>query len=323
MRWGIIGLGNIAKRFARSLAITEDAQLYAVCTGHPEHAAMYVSEYGAKPYTDRKAFLADPDLDIVYIALPHAMHKEAVLQCLNAHKAVLCEKPAGLNAAEWQKMTACASENNTFLQEGMKSRFTPCRRVLKEMLATGIIGEVKSVRASFCSNADANPALRNKYLYDPKQGGCLLDTGSYPIAFVFDLLGDQYDFMTANMMVDDQGIDHETKATFYYPNTVTGGIFVALDQDVDRYGIIGGTNGRIEVPYYYRATSFSILTGEGEYKEYSVPLIGDDFSGEITACQNAIQNNKLMCEEYSWKDSESVLMAMDEVKSKGKIKKRT
>lgn len=187
-RWGIIGTGNIASQFARGLALLDDAELVAVGSRTAESAHEFGERFGARTRHASYADLAsDPDVDAVYIATPHPLHLENTLLGLEAGKAVLCERPFAINAHQAEVMIATARKRGVFLMEAMWTRFLPHMVRLREIVASGAIGELRMLQADFGFRTSFNPQGR---LFDPALGGgALLDVGIYPISLASMLLG--------------------------------------------------------------------------------------------------------------------------------------
>lgn len=155
IKWGIIGAGNIANRFANSLEEVTDGELYAVANRTIEKAETFKANHPCeKAYGSYQELLDDDQVDAVYIALPHKYHLEWVLKAIQAGKAILCEKPATINQAEVSKIEAALNAKPVFFMEAMKSRFTPAYQAVKELVAQGEIGEVHTVTTSLCRKFD-------------------------------------------------------------------------------------------------------------------------------------------------------------------------
>ncbi len=188
IRWGIIGAGNIAKRFAASLANEEDAVLYAISGRNEEKLkAFQEKNHCEKIHVGHANLLADPDVDAVYIALPHDMHEEWAVKALKAHKAVLCEKPAVMNAAEMERIRTAAEEEGVLFMEAMKSRFEPAYVRLKEILAGGELGAIRSIYAENCFLISPERTGKS-YHTMPGVGGALLDSGCYCVNWLADFM---------------------------------------------------------------------------------------------------------------------------------------
>ena len=188
IRWGIIGPGKIAARFARSMTVVDDGRIVAVASRSAERAGAFADEFDiAGRYDDVRALVDDPDVDAVYVATPHSRHEADTVRCLEAGKHVLCEKPIALNAAQAGRMIAAAEAGGRFLMEAVWSRFLPSYRALVDLVSGGRIGTPMQVDADFGFRVPVDPAHR---LFDPHQGGgALLDLGIYPLQLCTLVLG--------------------------------------------------------------------------------------------------------------------------------------
>ena len=160
IRWGILGTGAIADKFATGLQSVPDATLAAVGSRAAATADAFADRFGAaRRHASYEALAADPEIDIVYIATPHPMHHTAAKLCLNAGKAVLVEKPFTVNAVQAREVVALARERKLFLMEAMWTRFLPLMVRFRELIAAGAIGEPRLLTADFGfrHNGDAKP----------------------------------------------------------------------------------------------------------------------------------------------------------------------
>jgi len=181
IRWGIIATGAIARDFAEGLAILPDADLVAVGSRAQETADRFGEEYGVpRRYGSYEAVARDPEVDVAYIATPHTLHRDNTLLCLSAGKAVLCEKPFAINAAQAEEMVSLARRKKLFLMEAMWNRFHPVVLKMGSLLAEGAIGKPRLMVADFGLGTTFDPKGR---LFDIELGGgALLDLGVYPVA---------------------------------------------------------------------------------------------------------------------------------------------
>ena len=187
-RWGIIGTGGIAKAFARDLSYFNSHIVQAVGSRSLEKASDFALEFpSCTAYGSYEELVADPMIDAVYIATPHPQHVANTLLALNAGKPVLCEKPFAVNAIEAQAMVAAAISNNVALLEAMWTRFLPHIAQVREILNSGVIGQIVNVEADHGQYLidHENPRLTEPAL----AGGALLDLGIYPISFTHLVLG--------------------------------------------------------------------------------------------------------------------------------------
>ena len=178
--WAILGCGKIARKFVSDLKLLKNAKLYAAASRSMENARNFAEDLGfEKAYGSYKEMVEDPEVDVVYIATPHAYHMEHSLLCLNHKKAVLCEKAFAMNVAEVDQMIAASRENDTFLMEAFWTIFQPKFKKVLALSKDPELGRLKFIKSDFMFNADFDP---DKRLYNIDLGaGSLLDIGIYPI----------------------------------------------------------------------------------------------------------------------------------------------
>ena len=186
VRWGILGAGGIARRFAQSLAAVEDAELVAVAGRDPARLSALARDFEAMQAGSYEELVALEQVDAVYLALPHALHEPYAELALRAGKAVLCEKPAALSAAQALMTATCAQETGGLFVEAMKPRFQPLWERLRALVASGALGELKGIDARIAMTYPEerfDPA-RGGYFADPVEGGALLDLGTYAASWL-------------------------------------------------------------------------------------------------------------------------------------------
>ena len=188
VRWGILGTGAIAKQFVQALRFVPEAEVFAVGSRSRASAQEFADKKGIpRRHASYDDLASDPDVDVVYIATPHPFHAENATLCLEAGKAVLCEKPFCVNAAEAERVVGLARKKRLFIMEGMWTRFFPLMEEVRRLVSEGAIGEVRMLNVDFGFRADLDPASR---LFDPKLGGgALLDVGVYCVSFASMILG--------------------------------------------------------------------------------------------------------------------------------------
>lgn len=299
INWGIIGAGNIANRFAESLTNFPDAQLYGVACRTMDKAAAFQNNHPCKKiFDDYQLLLNEPEIDLVYIALPHLYHHEWIIKALSADKGVLCEKPATMNTAEMQEVAETARTQNKLFIEAMKSRFVPAYREVHERIASDEIGVITKVFTSLCREF---PEEQASYHYSPEQGGALLDMGIYNLSLIED-------FSPANLKVGTlEYKQHANQIDVYLKATLTQDHFEAtietgFDRTTETVAILSGTKGTITIPNFHRATSFTI-SKQNETTTVDVPYDHDDFYSEIAAMHRSFNQieieNPLMTLENS------------------------
>ena len=250
VRWGILGAGSIASRFAEALAALPEAETLAVGSRAQGSADRFAGAHGfSRAYPSYEELAADPDVDVVYVATPHPSHAENVELCLGAGKAVLCEKPFTINAAEARRIVGIARERDLFLMEGMWTRFFPLMERLRKLLADGIIGGPRMLTVDFGFRAGLDPSSR---LFDPGLGGgAMLDVGVYCVSFASMVLGRPIRG-TGYAHLGQTGVDEQFAATLEHPDGRLSAITAATRTATPHEATILGTDGymRVHSPWW-------------------------------------------------------------------------
>ena len=248
IRWGIAGTGVIAHAFAMDLALLPHAEIVAVGSRSKESANDFADGYGIPHrHVGYEALVADPHVDAVYVAVPHTAHEEVTLTAIAAGKAVLCEKPFAVNAAQAERMIDAARVAGVFLMEAMWVRFLPHMIALREKLAAGKIGQIRSLIVDRGEVLSSDPKHR---VLDPAlAGGALLDLGVYPVSFASMLLGTP-DRVAAMSTPAVTGVDAQTSMVFGYQSGAHALITTTLDARTPNMASITCAKGRIEMPQW-------------------------------------------------------------------------
>lgn len=317
--WGIIGPGKIARKFAEALHLTNNVRLGAVASRSIEKAKQFAEALGCpKVYDSYEALARDPEIDVVYIATPHAFHCEQAILCLQNKKAVLCEKPLALNAAQVGRMIQASKGNSCFLMEALWTRFLPWLKAVNEIIHGGEIGTVRYVRADFGFKAEYNPSGR---LFDTKLGGgSLLDIGIYPLFLCQQLLG-RPKCITAAGNIDAGGADISCHAILQYENGAAGIISSVLDCNTHQTAEIAGTEGMIRIPSrWHGVNEFDwCRTGEDWQKVMLSPSVnGFEFQIEevVNCLDKGLQESPSLLHAFSLQLSET----MDEIRKQIGVK---
>ncbi|MFF5936525.1 Gfo/Idh/MocA family protein [Streptomyces sp. NPDC012508] len=246
VRWGVLATGGIAAKFAGDLLAADDAEVVAVASRTEASARAFADRFGIpKAYGSWAALVADPDVDVVYVATPHHAHREAAGLALEAGKAVLCEKALTLNAREAEELAALARDRGLFLMEAMWMYCNPLVRQLAELVRDGAIGEVRTVQADF---GLAGPFAADHRLRDPAVGGgALLDLGVYPVSFAHLLLGEPGS-VQAHALLSPEGVDLNTGMLLGWSSGASALLSCSLVADTPMTASVTGSAGRIDVP---------------------------------------------------------------------------
>ncbi len=313
IRWGIIGLGKIANKFASDLLLTENAELHAVASRNIQKAEAFSKEYSTANYYGCYSDLAkDPNIDIVYIATPHALHFESTMMCLKSGKSVLCEKPMGMNAKQVKKMQDEAKSRKLFLMEGIWTRFIPATEKLIELLEHKVIGEILSIRADFGFYAefDAKSRVFNKEL----GAGSLLDIGIYPVYLSLLTLGIPRD-IKASARFTSTGVDAYCAMLFDYENAAKASLESTIEADTPTEAFIYGTDGYIKLHSRFHHTEKISVYKEGTPAQvYEMPYAGNGYVHEIKEVNNCLLSGKTESSKLTHQDSFNLISILDWVR---------
>jgi len=289
IRWGILGGGNIARRFAQSMEDVSGSRITAVSCRSREKAEDFAGRYGIeRAFGSHESLLEDDQVDAIYLALPHGLHCRWAVRALKAGKAVLCEKPAAMSEEEMRLIAGTARECGVLFMEAMKTRFIPAYREVKRRIGEGAIGEVVSVETSLC-NAMPFDSARPTYHTDPSQGGALLDVGIYCACYLEDFL--RGDPVLKDLKAEFQGgVDFYADAELAF-SSGRGRLTCAFDRAEPRRALITGTKGKILVEELHRPREFTVFTGAGEEKAL-IPYEVDDFYGEIVHFADCLKEGR-------------------------------
>lgn len=250
IRWGILGTGKIALDFAKGLKFLPDAQLLAVGSRTLSTAQEFSRQLNVpKAYGSYEDLVKDSEIDVVYIATPHIRHKQDSILCLEAGKAILCEKPFTINAQEAREVITLARQKQLFCMEAMWMRFMPLIQKVREIINSGEIGEVRTLTADFGYAVEFSP---NNRLFDLKSsGGAMLDRGVYPLSLAFFLFG-VTDKIATGATIGETGVDEQCAMVLSYSKGQIAILSATLRATTSNEAIIGGTHGqiRIHAPFY-------------------------------------------------------------------------
>jgi len=287
VRWGIIGTGKIAAKFAADLAFAPGAKLIAVGSRGQASADAFGDQFSIPTRHGSYEDLAnDPNVDAVYVATPHPAHHDATILCLNAGKHVLCEKAFAMNAAEACEMIEAAKTNNRFLMEAMWIRFRPIMYKIREIIAAGTLGEIQLVTANIGWKSSFDPEFR---LYKPALGGgALLDGGVYPVSFASMVLGAP-DQVTGVATLGESNVDENASIALRHPSGAVAALGVTIRANPVSLGMIVGDKGTILIDHdWHKAETFTLLVPGQEPQSFDYTLtegLGYQFEAiEVMRC---------------------------------------
>lgn len=284
VNWGVLGYARIAKNsIIPAIARADNARLYGVASRN--QADLPTGEW-EQSYGDYAALLADPAIQAVYIPLPNSLHKEWVLRALEAGKHVLCEKPIGLTAAEAQEMQQAAVQHNRLLMEAFMYQYTDRVRVIKQVLESGALGELRHINVSFRFLLDRPNTIK---MQPALGGGALYDVGCYPVNFIGMVTG-RLPVRCKALCETEQGVDTNLSALLQYEDGLIANIHCGFNAYGRNYAEIIGTKGMliIDKPFLDDAGALHLHTAEG-VRELPVSE-SDRYQAEIRHFSSAVLN---------------------------------
>jgi len=245
IRWGILGCGKIARKFASDLQLVDAAILQAVGSSDGKSAKQFAEEFPVQTvHTSYEELASDPDVDIIYIATPHAFHPDHTTLCLDHGKAVLCEKAFALNSKQASAMIEKAKSKKIFLLEALWSQFLPHYEKMRAMIQDGQLGNIQS--ANFQFGFKPVPPIASR-IFDPALGGgSLLDIGIYNVFFALSIMG-MPDQIEASAKLTDEFVDEQCAVLFKYRDGRFAQLFSTFNSNLSTEGHINGDNGRIKL----------------------------------------------------------------------------
>lgn len=262
VRWGVLATGGIAATFAEALATVPDAEVVAVGSRGLGSAKAFAERFAIpRAYGSWAELAADPEVDVVYVATPHSAHREAAGLCLEAGKAVLCEKALTLNSREARELVELARDRGLFLMEAMWTYCNPLVRHMVELVAAGGIGEIRTVSADFGFRGDFPPAHRMRA--PELGGGALLDLGVYPVSFAHLLLGEP-DSVDGWAHLTPERVDDTTGVLLGWNSGALATLTCTFVADTGAPATVTGTEGRIELPEGFFNPDHLVLHRQGE-----------------------------------------------------------
>lgn len=295
--WGIIGCGNIANRFARSLVHQKDSVLYAAAGRNLNKVQAFAAEHNIdsdRAYTSFEDLLENPDIDAVYIALPHQLHAKWSVEAMKAGKAVLCEKPAVVSASQMEEIIECSRKNDVLFTEAMKTRFVPAFRKLEELIQSGKIGKITGMQLSLCDDFGENLLDPSRYYNTVEAGGGLLDEGCYMVHYLPLFLGSSFSIRSMEALCPD-GRDIYVNALMDFDG-VPVRIENAIDRSKPKVGKITGSLGEVIIEPVHRPTKLTVhtKTESGDIIEdiLDIPYEYDDFYSQIDSFVQTLKSGK-------------------------------
>lgn len=311
----ILGAGNIARSMAETLrgmkAQGEDVCLYAVAARDLARAQAFCKAEGFQAaYGSYEAMLADPKVDLVYVATPHSHHAAHMKLCIEAGKAVLCEKSFTANAAQAREVLALAREKRVLVTEAIWTRYMPSLGILRDIIASGALGDVRMLSASLFYPIDTVPRL----ILPELAGGALLDVGVYPLNFACMIFGSDPVRIESSVQLTDAGVDAQESFTLHYADGRMAVLSAGMGSRCDRRCLISGSKGYIVADNVNNIHSIELFTADDGFTTPRVFPVPEQITGyeyEVRACLRALGEGAIECPEMPHAETIRVMELMD------------
>nr|WP_307989194.1 Gfo/Idh/MocA family oxidoreductase [uncultured Niameybacter sp.] len=309
MKIGILGAGKIATLMAATLKQMEGVTCYGIAARNKDRAQNFANTYGfEKAYGSYEELVQDEAVDLIYIATPHSHHYEHAKLCIEHGKSVLCEKAFTRNAKEAEELFKLAYEKGVLITEAIWTRYMPSRKMINELLASGIIGKPMTLTANLGYVIAHKERIRKPEL----AGGALLDIGVYTINFALMVFGTDIEKISSTAILSDTGVDLQNSITFTYKTgemAVLNSTTLALS---DRQGIIYGDKGYMVIENINNCESISVYNTDREMiKRVEVPKQISGYEYQVEAATRAMKEGKLECDEMPHEETLRVMRIMD------------
>ena len=304
LRWGVLGAGNIAAEMAYSLRDTSQV-ITAVGSRDAERARAFVREHtpGARAHGDYASLVADPDVDVVYVATPHSEHVEHALLATAAGKHVLVEKPMAHTAAGARQIADAARAAGVFCMEGMWTRFLPHIDVLRQVLDAGMLGEVSTVIADH--GIPLWPGGPERLASPDLAGGAMLDLGIYPLSFAALALGG-IERATGLGDLTGRGVDRRFAFVAQSPSGAVASLSTDMSARTPTTASVNGTWAALELESrFYMPTTMRLVGADG--------VVLDTMTGDAMEQHRGLRHEAIeVAHRVSAGESESPVMSLNE-----------
>lgn len=313
MNIGILGAGHIAGKMADTIRGMDGRYCcYGVASRSLDKAQAFADRFSvARAYGSYEDMLADPAVDLVYIATPHSHHAAHAELCIMHGKPVLCEKSFTATASQAEHVLALARERRVFIAEAIWTRYMPSRRIIRQIVDSGVLGRVHSIQADIGYPLGAVERLNRPEL----AGGALLDVGIYPINFALMAFGDAFEGVDAHAAMSAAGVDLIDSITLTWPDGRLASLHATMLTPTGRMGYIYGEDGYLAVTNINNPERIVRYDREhNPVEEYPVPAQISGYEYEVEACRRALEAGALECPQITHSQTLAVMHLMDTIR---------
>lgn len=309
---GIIGCGGIAKKMAATLGKMKEVQRYAVASRNQEKAQAFANEWGfEKAYGSYEELANDPQVDLIYIATPHAMHYNNARMCIEKGKPVLCEKAFTANARQAEELLSFAHEKKVFITEAIWTRYMPLSLTIQDLLKKGVIGTPYTLSANL-----SYPISDKERIIRPElAGGALLDIGVYTLNFAAMAFGDDIAETHSACQKTATRVDAQESITLFYKDGKMATLQSSIYAQSDRMGVISGDKGHLIVENINCPESVRVV--DREYKTVAVYQAPEHITGyeyQVYASIEAIEKGWLESPYMPHAETLRIMRQMDNLR---------
>lgn len=314
MKIGILGPGRIAHTVTPALIALPEIECYAVASQTPGKAEAFAAEFGfQKAYNSYEEMLSDPDVELVYVATPHSHHYAHMMLCMEHGKAVICEKAFTMNAAQAKQIRSFSREHGVFAAEAIWTRYMPSRKLIQEVLDSGVIGNVNTLTANLSYVIDGKQRITDPAL----AGGALLDIGVYGINFALMHFGDEIDRVESSVQLANTGVDAMETITIFYKDGRMAVLTHSIYCRSDRKGIFHGDKGYAVVENINNPQSISVYDlSDKLIAHYDVPRQVNGYEYEFAEAVRCIGEGKTEADSMPLDETVKVMEFMDSLRAK-------
>lgn len=312
LRVGIVGSSGIAIHFANACKAVPGVEAVGVYSRSRANRLEFLQKTRlSTEYVSLEDMLCDPQINLVYVATPHAAHYEAALKAIQARKHVLCEKPLCLSYADSLSLFENARQQGVFLMEGMWSRFLPVTEQVTDWLREERIGQIRFIDAMFSFAIEP----RIPRLFDPAMGGgAMYDTGVYAIQMSSWYASEMPCEWHGVCKPYCEGVDASSAMVLRYPSGVLTTIRVGIDCDLPEEMLICGEKGMIRIPKFHRPNEAFLYCGSMQIEHVSRPfLMPEGFTWQIAKVRDCLALGKTVCETVPPEASLSAAKIMEDM----------
>ncbi len=308
MKFAILAPGHIAHSMAKAVSEIEKIERYAVASRDYGRAADFAKQWGfEKAYGSYEELAKDPQVELVYVASPHSHHYEHAKLCLQHGKHVLVEKAFTVNARQAKELIQLSEEKGLLLAEAIWTRYMPSRKMIDELLAEGVLGNVTSLTANLGYILPHVERMQSPEL----AGGALLDLGVYPINFALMAFHEPVKEVNASAILSPRGVDWMNSITLTFADGKMAVLHSDMLAQTDRQGVISGDKGYLEVQNINNCEEIRVYDLERKLTaRYQVPEQINGYEYEVLSCIKAIEEGRTECEEMP---HSQILLVMEQV----------